>query len=540
MPRVRVPLQPPLSCGHMENGCSCNNDSSRDEIAIAYKVKGNGPVLVALVPGALVPCSMYDALAAELAADGRYTSVAIDNRGIGQSDSPPFASSLGAAARGRLNYSPSILANDAWSVLDHVRSIRCASDVHSETSSPCGFEREVALVGHSMGGMVVQRMLMQRPTQVRFAALLSTHAGGFWNFLPTTTLFLSALRLIVNRFDTEVTALVHLDLHFTGSFLDQLVEPASYVMPRLASTFSSSIPSALSSLQSLARSASLPRFSSSSKTFATVNGTKNSEHQPSVRQRLVLRRKRRDVYFARYIGRDFDWISGLPGDPRHPEISEYADEGVIDDDKSYTEVDKTTTDASRSTLHSNPRLARSTANLPETRRREPTQVGHILVALQHRLWPSEAMQISNCKRLQTLVVAGSHDRVTTPLASRTLARHIESLAYVELQGAHFIFDERARQVNRFLHFGLNASYFRDSESNDYGLQLDANKSLIEQCACQWCCSKKHLTEGICHGNITQYRWCFEHAKNRFLTCIRSLSRMAGSVLPTSVRHYLEP
>lgn len=188
-----------------------------------------------------VPASMYDAMAAVLAAMSQFTVLVLDNRGMGRSDAP-FSGLLGG-----IGYTVHDLAADAWAVIDAV-----VADVHAarrESAIDLGVEelkgggadggeqksawwkggslllKEVALVGHSMGGMIVQEMVSQRPRRVRFIALLSTHAGGAWNLMPTTRMLTSLMRVAWSGFDRDVHAAVNLSLHFTQRFLDAWVAP---------------------------------------------------------------------------------------------------------------------------------------------------------------------------------------------------------------------------------------------------------------------------------------------------------------------------
>lgn len=535
MPRLRVPLQPRNVCG---DSSSCHDNSKvGDEISISYTVRGRGPVLVVMIPGALVPATMYDSLANKVAADGRYTAVTIDNRGIGRSDTPPVANTFADVFRGRLNYSPSILANDAWTVVDCVRRTR-KHRVPGSSESSVEFLPEIALVGHSMGGMVVQRMIMQRPTQVRFAALLSTHAGGLWNFVPTVTLFLAALRLVVNRFDSEVSAIVHLDLHFTGSFLDQLIEPASHFVPRLRSLSSSSLSPSLSTLEVVANRVSPPWSSDAIIQGTDIRGTQRTKTDRDWAHQVELRRKRRDVYFARYIGRDFDWLSGLPGDPRHVPVCDSSDDEQIDIVASHDTIsssDPSDTPSNRlSSSQKHPGRKRPPRHL------EPTKVGHLLVAIQHRLWPSEAARLSSCRRLQTLVIAGSCDQVTTSLASRTLARHTESVAYVELQGAHFIFDEQAWQVSTFLCTALADACFTTTRVGGTSLSHSSSRQMVKvSCSCQWCGESVNATISSIQDQSAPLG-LLSQAYVFALSWPRDMLRLIRSYLPGRMKQFANP
>lgn len=463
MPRVSVPLchdEQTWRRSHSEHPAS---DNLKPSVSISYRVVGDGPVLVVLIPGMLVPRTMYDALSEFLvstAQPSRFTVVAIDNRGIGESDVPDCPGFwTGPTAAG---YSTHSFARDAWCVVDDVRRTRASNP------DAVPLQLEVALVGHSMGGMIAQRMVLQRPREVRFAALLSTHSGGFWNFVPTTTLLLAVLRLAINRFDARVTALVNLELHFMKAFLDQHIPPA---------------PAILESLQTRTRNYLSQLRDSYLKLYPNV-----APHVPSridlTEAGLVKRRRRRDVYFARYIGADFDWLPDLhevlptmplplnkqPGPATVPQQSSKAPpiSVVQNGRKSAQDPDADTLRTETNTTHE---ISGDGDNPVATK-------GHAIVAMGHHLTHAEAQQIARCSRLRVVVLAGADDRVITSMASRALARKLAARAFIEIPGAHFIFDEQAAQVHHMILLGLNAAFFPD--------QPAAHAYTDEPCDCEWC------------------------------------------------------
>eukprot|EP00171_Calliarthron_tuberculosum_P018862 IDg18862t1 len=95
MPCVFVPAH--------DNVCTGNASNT---IRIEYVEHGQGPILVVLLPGMCVPSTMYTSLAAALVADGRFTALCIENRGMKGS---------GWAVGG---WTASRLAADAWAVVD--------------------------------------------------------------------------------------------------------------------------------------------------------------------------------------------------------------------------------------------------------------------------------------------------------------------------------------------------------------------------------------------------------------------------------------
>jgi pimeloyl-ACP methyl ester carboxylesterase len=107
--------------------------------------QGSGEPLL-LIMGLSYPSYMWHRSRPVLAA--RYRTVALDNRGVGQSDVPPGI------------YSMALMASDAASVLD-------AAGVDT-----------AHVFGVSMGGMIAQEFALQYPNRVRSLILGCTAAGG--------------------------------------------------------------------------------------------------------------------------------------------------------------------------------------------------------------------------------------------------------------------------------------------------------------------------------------------------------------------------
>lgn len=198
MPCVFVPAHDNLSA-----------EGRSSSIRIEYTEHGEGPVLAVLVPGMCVPSTMYNSLASRLASDGRFTALCVENRGMKGS---------GWAAGG---WTASRLAADAWAVVDAVRKAR---EIRSR--------ERVAVIGHSMGGMVAQRMAAQRPSEVGLLACISTHAGGSWNLMPSRGLLAALIRLAWNGFKPHARAAVTIGLHFTDSFVDGAARRRADLMQR--------------------------------------------------------------------------------------------------------------------------------------------------------------------------------------------------------------------------------------------------------------------------------------------------------------------
>src|ERR1700683_1509158 len=112
---------------------------------IYWDEQGSGEPLL-LIMGLSYPSYMWHRTRPVLAK--RYRTIALDNRGVGQSDVPPGV------------YSIALMASDAASVLD-------AAGVGS-----------AHVFGFSMGGMIAQEFALQYPKRVRSLILGCTAAGG--------------------------------------------------------------------------------------------------------------------------------------------------------------------------------------------------------------------------------------------------------------------------------------------------------------------------------------------------------------------------
>lgn len=112
---------------------------------IYWDEQGSGDPLL-LIMGLSYPSYMWHRTRPSLAR--RYRTIALDNRGVGQSDAPPGV------------YSIALMASDAAAVLD-------AAGV-----------RDAHIFGVSMGGMIAQEFVLQYPDRVRSLILGCTTPGG--------------------------------------------------------------------------------------------------------------------------------------------------------------------------------------------------------------------------------------------------------------------------------------------------------------------------------------------------------------------------
>lgn len=485
MPHLAVPL--------------CRYSNRTAEIKVSYTVHGHGPILVVLVPGLCVPGNMYDSMASLLAATAQFTTVAIDNRGIGDSD-VPYSSLLGGPG-----YTVSELAHDAWDVVDHVFENRGSSaslsNSHTEHvhDSHMPLHPHVALIGHSMGGMIVQAMLAQRPKLVRFAALLATHAGGVWNMLPTIPLIRSAVHLAWNGFDRDVHAAVNLSLHFTKRFLEDSFE------------IDNSLPLEFSSLTASYPPSNHTVEASQASVFAEDDGLRHRHRSVNVSYPLQQRATASDalssqpsyqdslkkgisfveakvVEFARDSQVFFGiCVSSLPENLRHPKqflLDTIASKAQWCDNfrrrrrwdiyhARYTgndEDEPDTNDRSRSGSKLSARTEQEMAS-SESETSPFTYYGHMAVVRSHYLSKRLARELSQCISLVKLVVIGRHDQIIAPSSSRALASSIDANTVVEVDAAHFVTDEAVAEVTTHVMYGLRKAFCTNT---------------TRKCTCDWC------------------------------------------------------
>ncbi|CAN8069535.1 unnamed protein product [Agarophyton chilense] len=403
---------------------------------------------------------------------------------MGHSDAPY------AGINGGPGYNATELAHDCWDVVDAVRAMRARSDAHSDADTDDELEllnSEIAIVGHSMGGMIAQQMLVLRPAQVRFVALLSTHAGGLWNLIPTGRMMHGAFKIAWSGFDRDVHAAVNLSLHFTQKFLDGWVgdwhhhaqhadTTPSSTQPNNSSSFDSDSDLSATSSHSLQTPPNSPTSSEPTEPpslgshrtlLSTTEGIGFVEskllelaHDAQIHfgltrtaltralwkpRRALFRaiakqqrraRRRFDIYHAKYAGREVN-----------PEDH-------------------------------NPKEASSDA-LSSPQDSPHAMYGHAAVVRSHYLDSSFARRLRACSRILKLVILGRHDKVVTPAASRRLASAVGADTVVEVDAAHFITDEAAAQVTMLIVYGIRQAFFSQTGRT---------------CSCNWC--RKDLNEDI--------------------------------------------
>ncbi len=132
-----------------------------DGVELAVDVTGRGPGLL-LVHGFGGAKEDFADHVGALAVD--HTVVVADHRGHGASDGPDDPAAYSAAAHSPDTHSFERLVTDTFAVADAL-----------------GLER-FRLLGHSMGGMVARRMVLERPERIEALVLMDTAPGPIPSF----------------------------------------------------------------------------------------------------------------------------------------------------------------------------------------------------------------------------------------------------------------------------------------------------------------------------------------------------------------------
>jgi 3-oxoadipate enol-lactonase len=122
---------------------------AKDNARIHYRSFGNSDSVVVLVQGLGLSSRFWFSLPEELASDPLRPRrvLTLDNRGVGQSDTP----------------------NRPWSMKTMANDVLCVMDA-------AGVKR-AAIVGISMGGMIAQHVAIQSPSRITGLVLLATLPG---------------------------------------------------------------------------------------------------------------------------------------------------------------------------------------------------------------------------------------------------------------------------------------------------------------------------------------------------------------------------
>jgi len=161
---------------------------------IYYELHGSGTNKVLLIMGLSATCRSWDLTVEQLLKHGNYEICILDNRGVGDSDSPP------------IGYTIQTMALDTFDLLEHL-----------------GWKKNVFVAGISMGGMITLELVLHSPETFAAVALISTHAG---RTLPTIKALWMLLTAPTNP-NLELRAQRYCDIVFPQSWLDQPLPPES-------------------------------------------------------------------------------------------------------------------------------------------------------------------------------------------------------------------------------------------------------------------------------------------------------------------------
>ena len=444
---------------------------------------------------------MYDSMATTLASTQQFSIITLDNRGMGLSDAPP------SGVFGGPGYNVTQLAQDSWHVIDTVR----------KEYALC---RRVGLVGHSMGGMIVQRMMELRPREVGFCALLSTHAGGWWNLIPTGGMVRCVGRLIWSGFDRDVHAAVNLSLHFTQRFLDGWVGGEDVVEERRRSDDESKNADGFGRRRGCSgddkNEEERESGATEGKKEERSNDPDDSEarllpdglaNSHGLRRRAKNMKKTQPSHQAQateQISADTARIAEFPVIPADGGMSYFESKLIeyLHDARVHFGITKqhlldTIRHPRHALLHAlqtgrrrrrreiyharytgrdrMPEADESCSHIADAPDAAHTIFGHFAVVRSHVMTGLFASKLRRCRRIVKLVLFGRHDRVVTPGASRRLAAAIRADTVVEVEGAHFVTEEADAEVTTQVMYGLRKAF--------YGRRIE--------CECEWCTQKEN-------------------------------------------------
>ncbi|CDH49749.1 alpha beta-hydrolase [Lichtheimia corymbifera JMRC:FSU:9682] len=166
----------------------------REPFSMYYELHGTGPKKVALLMGMNSPCQAWDYQTTHFGAQGEYTVLTFDARGVGWTG-------------GSWDwYNSEDWARDVIDLLDHL-----------------GWTQDVHAVGHSAGGQALLKTLLLSPERFRSAALLNTTAGGI---RPFTGPWVFISNLFVSDKSKQMERLMR--INYTENWLNEKPEDGSY------------------------------------------------------------------------------------------------------------------------------------------------------------------------------------------------------------------------------------------------------------------------------------------------------------------------
>ncbi|KAI0000860.1 alpha/beta-hydrolase [Russula vinacea] len=165
--------------------------------SLYFEQHGTGPIKVIFIMGLNVSCNAWAPQVKHFGQLPQYSTLVLDNRGVGNSDTP------------RGPYSTGGMAEDVIVLLDFLGWTE---------------KRSLHFVGLSLGGMIAQELSCRIPERLISLTLAVTTAGGFplWN-IPPWFGFKNLLRIQFIR-DPEKRTPYVVEMCFNTSWLDATAE----------------------------------------------------------------------------------------------------------------------------------------------------------------------------------------------------------------------------------------------------------------------------------------------------------------------------
>ncbi|KAF8599620.1 alpha/beta-hydrolase [Ceratobasidium sp. AG-I] len=177
--------------------------------SLYFEQHGRGPEKILFIMGLNSSSFSWQHQAEHFGGHEKYSILVFDNRGVGNSDAP------------RGPYSTSGMAEDVIVLLDYIGWTE---------------ERQVHVVGVSMGGMVAQELATRIPKRIASLLLSVTSAGGHvWNNLPPWVGVSTLARLTFTKEAADKVRMI-MDMVFPLSWLAQPSEADPTITNREAQT----------------------------------------------------------------------------------------------------------------------------------------------------------------------------------------------------------------------------------------------------------------------------------------------------------------
>ncbi|KAI5124320.1 hypothetical protein M0805_008927 [Coniferiporia weirii] len=165
--------------------------------SLYFEQHGSGPEKVLFVMGLNSTSFSWEPQVEYFGRSGKYSILAFDNRGVGNSGTP------------RGPYSTSGMAEDVIVLLEYLGWTK---------------ERELHIVGTSLGGMIAMELASRIPSRIVSLTLTVTTAGGWaWSNLPPWKGFSSLARLLTLSDPVQKVPII-LDMVFPETWLSAKAE----------------------------------------------------------------------------------------------------------------------------------------------------------------------------------------------------------------------------------------------------------------------------------------------------------------------------